>query len=51
MEHIKNLKAKGINVKLDKNQINDLIFKISDIKNKDKKNKHVDSGIDKFLDK
>ena len=25
--------------------------KISDIKNKDKKNKHIDSGIDKFLDK
>ena len=28
-----------------------MINKISDIKNKDKKNKHIDSGIDKFLDK
>ena len=33
IEHIKNLKEQGINVKLDKDQINDLINKISDIKN------------------
>ena len=33
MEHIKNLKAHGINVKVDENQINDLINKISDKKN------------------
>ena len=51
MEHITNLKAQGINVKVDEDQINDLINKISDIKNKDKKNTHIDSGIDKFLDK
>ena len=51
MEHIKNLKVQGINVKVDEDQINDLINKISDIKNKDKKNKHIDSGINKFLDK
>ena len=50
-EHIKKLKVQGINVKIDEDQINDLINKISDIKNKDKKNKHIDSGIDKFLDK
>ena len=37
MEHIKNLKAQGINVKVDEDQINDLTNKISDIKNKDKK--------------
>ena len=37
MEQIKNLKAQGINVKVDEDQINDLINKISDIKNKDKK--------------
>ena len=41
MEHIKNLKsiykAQGINVKVDEDQINGLINKISDIKNKDKK--------------
>ena len=49
MEHIKNLKAQGINVKIDENQINDLINKISDIKNKDKKNIFIDSEIDKFL--
>ena len=36
MEHIKNLKAQGINVKVDEYQINDLINKISDIKDKDK---------------
>ena len=51
MEHIKNLKAQGINVKVDEDQINDLINKISDTKNRDKKNTHIDSGIDKFLDK
>ena len=37
MEHIKNLKAQGINVKVAEDQINNLINKISDIKNKDKK--------------
>ena len=37
MGHIKNLKAQGINVKVDEDQINNLINKISDIKNKDKK--------------
>ena len=37
MEHIKNLKEQGINVRVDEDQINDLINKISDIKNKDKK--------------
>ena len=51
MEHIKNLKVQGINVKVDEDEINDLINKISDIKNKDEKNKHIDCGIVKFLDK
>ena len=37
IDHIKNLKAQEINVKVDEDQINDLINKISDIKNKDKK--------------
>ena len=37
MEHIKNLEFQGINVKVGEDQINDLINKISDIKNKDKK--------------
>ena len=49
MEYIKNLKAQGINVKVDENNINDLINKISD--KKDEKNKYIDSEIDKFLEK
>ena len=46
MEHIKNLKEQGINVRVDEDQINDLINKISD--KKDEKNKYIDSEIDKF---
>ena len=34
---------------VDEDQINDLINKISDIKNKDKKSTYMDSEIDKFL--
>ena len=49
MEHKKNLKAQGIDVKVFKDKIDDLINKISDIK--DKKNKYIDLEIDKFLDK
>ena len=49
MEHIKNLKAQGINVKVDEYQINDLINKISDIKDKDKKYIYIGSEVDKFL--
>ena len=37
MEHIENLKVQGINGSADEDQINNLINKISDIKNKDKK--------------
>ena len=37
MEHIKNFKKQGINVKVDQDHINDLINKISDVKDKDKK--------------
>ena len=48
MEHIKNLKEQGINV--DEDQINDLINKISDIKDKDKKNTYIYSEIDKCLE-
>ena len=51
MEHIKNLKQQDINVKVDEDQINDLINKIYNIKNKDKKNTYIDSEIGKFLDK
>ena len=49
MERIKNLKAQGINVMVDEDQINDLINKISD--KKDEKNKYINSEIDKILDK
>ena len=49
MEHIKNLKEQGINARVDEDQINDLINKISD--KKDKKNKYIDFEIDKILDK
>ena len=33
-EHVKNLKAQGIDVKVDKDKIDDLINKISNIKDK-----------------
>ena len=49
IDHIKNLKKQGIKVRVDEDQINDLINKISDIKNKDKKNTYMDSEIDKFF--
>ena len=42
MEHIKKLKAQGINVKVDEDQINDLINKIYNKKDeKDKKKMHI----------
>ena len=47
MEHIKNLKEQGINVRVDEDQINDLINKIFD--KKDEKNEYIDSEIDEFL--
>ena len=36
IDYIKNLKKQGINVRVDEDQINDLINKISNIKNEDK---------------
>ena len=47
MEHIKNLKAQGINVMDDEDQINDLINKISD--KKDQRIKYIDFEIYRFL--
>ena len=47
IEHIKNLKAQGINVIDDEDQINDLINKISD--KKDERNKYIDFEIYRFL--
>ena len=49
MGHIKNLKEQGINVRVDEDQTNYLINKISD--KKDEKNKYIDFEIDKILDK
>ena len=51
IDHIKNFETQSINVRVDEDQINDLIDKISDIKNKDKdkNNTYIDSEIDKFL--
>ena len=50
IDHLKNLKKQGINVRVDEDHINDLINKISDIRNKDKdkKNTYIESEIDKF---
>ena len=42
MEHIKNLKEQGINVKVDEDQINDLINKISDKKDEKDEKKYID---------
>ena len=49
MEHIKNLKEQGINDRVDEDQINDFINKISH--KKDEKSKYIDFELDKILDK
>ena len=46
IEHIKNLKEQGINGRVDEDQINDLVNKISD-----KKDIYISSEINKFLEK
>ena len=54
IEHVKNLKEQGTNVKVDENKINDLIKKIFDKKyEKYEKNMktYIESEIDKFLEK
>ena len=51
IDNVKKLKDQGADAKVDEDRIIDLINKIFDIKNKDKKSTHIDSGIDKFLDK
>ena len=52
IEHVKNLKNQGANVKVEEDQINDLISKIFD-KNYEKYDKKtcIESEIDKFLEK
>ena len=50
IEHVKNLKEQGTDVKVDEDQINDLINKIFDKKyEKYEKKTHIESEIDKFL--
>ena len=52
IEHVKNLKEQGANVKVDKDQINDLINKVFDKKYKKyEKKPYIESEIDKFLEK
>ena len=52
IEHVKNLKEQGANVKVDEDQINDLINKIFDKNMKNMKKKtYIESEIDKFLEK
>ena len=52
IEHVKNLKEQGADVKVDENQINDLINKIFDKKyEKYEKKTYIESEIDKFLEK
>ena len=52
IEHAKNLKEQGANVKVDEDQINDLINKIFDKKyEKYEKKTCMESEIDKFLEK
>ena len=50
IEHVKNLKDQGANVKVDEDQISDLINKIFDKKyEKNERKTHTESEIDKFL--
>ena len=52
VENVKNLKDQCSNVKVDEDQINDLINKIFDKKyEKYEKKKHIESEIDQFLEK
>ena len=52
IDHEKNLKEQGANVKVDEDQIDDLINKIFDKKYEEyKKKTYIESEIDKFLEK
>ena len=53
IEHVKNLKEQGADVKVDEDQIINLINKICDKKYEkyEKKKKYIESEIDKFLEK
>ena len=51
IEHVKNLKDQGANVKVDEDQINDLINKIFDKKYEKYIKKNIYRIVDKFLKK
>ena len=52
IDHVKKLKEQGADVKVDEDQINDLINKIFDKKyEKYTKKAYIESEIDKFLEK
>ena len=52
IEHVKNLKDQGANVKVDEDRINDLINKIFNKKYEEyEKKTYIESEIDKFLEK
>ena len=52
IEHVKNLKEQGADVKVDEDQINDLINKIFNEKyEKNERKTYIESKIDKFLEK
>ena len=52
IDHVKKLKEQGANIKVDEDQIDDLINKIFDKKNeKYAKKMYIESEVDKFLEK
>ena len=53
IDHVKKLKEQGANIKVDEDQINDLINKIFDKKYEEyeKKKTYIESEVDKFLEK
>ena len=52
IEHIKNVKGQSANVKVDEDQISDLISKIFHKKyEKNERKTHIESETDKFLEK
>ena len=51
IEHIQNLNEQGINVKINEDQINNLVNKIFDKKDIEYANIIIDSDIKKFLEK
>ena len=51
IDHVKKLKEQGADVKVDEDQINDLINKINEKYEKHERKTYIESEIDKFLEK